>query len=88
MEEILLYLSVFCYLAGAGLLYSGINTGFYFTLSVGILIGIGLGATAISIPVSIVAKHFPLSNRTMAIGIVTSAGLLDIFYLLYLLVIH
>ena len=72
--NIAVFIGFLFYLAGAGLLYSGINTGFYFTLSVGVLIGIGLGATAISIPVSIVAKHFPLSNRTIAIGIVTSAG--------------
>ena len=36
--------------------------------------GIGLGATAISIPISIVAKHFPSSNRTIATGIVTAVG--------------
>ena len=40
----------------------------------GILIGIGLGATAVSIPVSVVSKHFPSSNRTIATGIVTAAG--------------
>ena len=33
-----------------------------------------LGGTAISIPCSVVAKHFPQSNRTAAIGIVTAAG--------------
>ena len=42
--------------------------------SLGILIGIGLGATAVSIPVSVVSKHFPSSNRTIATGIVTAAG--------------
>ena len=31
-------------------------------------------ATAISIPISIVAKHFPLNTRTIALGIVTAAG--------------
>ena len=72
--NIAVFIGFVFYLVGAFLLYAGINTGFYFTLSVGILIGIGLGATAISIPVSIVAKHFPLSNRTIATGIVTSAG--------------
>ena len=40
----------------------------------GILIGIGLGGTAISIPMSIVGKHFPLSNRTIAMSIVTAVG--------------
>ena len=72
--NIAVFIGFVFYLIGAILLYAGVNTGFYFTLSVGILIGIGLGATAISIPVSIVAKHFPLSNRTIATGIVTSAG--------------
>tara|TARA_B100000579_G_scaffold406385_1_gene392798 strand:+ start:116 stop:1336 length:1221 start_codon:yes stop_codon:yes gene_type:complete len=62
------------YLLGIYFLYSGPNTGSYFTISMGVLIGIGLGSTAISIPVSIVAKHFPASNRTIATGIVTAAG--------------
>ena len=62
------------YLLGIYLLYSGPNTGTFFTIDMGVLIGIGLGSTAISIPVSIVAKHFPSSTRTMATGIVTAAG--------------
>ncbi len=62
------------FLFGVLLFYLGFNTGYYFVLTIGILIGIGLGSTAISIPVSVVAKHFPESSRTIAIGIVTSAG--------------
>ena len=62
------------YLAGIYFLNYGPNTGSWFIFDIGILIGIGLGATAISIPVSIVAKHFPLNSRTMATGIVTAAG--------------
>ena len=62
------------YLVGVLLFYSGFNTGGYFTLTIGIMIGIGLGSTAIGIPVSVVAKHFPASNRTIATGIVTCAG--------------
>jgi len=62
------------YLTGVLIFYSGFNTGGYFTLTIGILIGIGLGSTAIGIPVSVVAKHFPASNRTIATGIVTCAG--------------
>jgi len=62
------------YLLGILLLYFGFNKGFYFIMNMGILIGIGLGATAVSIPVSVVSKHFPASNRTMASGIVTAAG--------------
>ena len=62
------------YIAGVYFLNYGPNTGSWFTFDIGILIGVGLGATAISIPVSIVAKHFPLNTRTIATGIVTSAG--------------
>ena len=40
----------------------------------GLLIGIGLGGTAISIPMSVVGKHFPLSTRTIAMSIVTAVG--------------
>ena len=69
-----IFIGFLFYLAGVYLFYAGFNTGFYFTLTIGILIGVGLGSTAISIPVAVVAKHFPISNRTIATGIVTSAG--------------
>tara|TARA_A100001011_G_scaffold332361_1_gene359397 strand:- start:3568 stop:4788 length:1221 start_codon:yes stop_codon:yes gene_type:complete len=62
------------YIVGVYLLYAGPNTGIYFQISLGVLIGIGCGGTAISIPMSIVGKHFPLSNRTIAMSIVTSVG--------------
>jgi len=62
------------YLAGIYFLNYGPNTGFWFTFDIGILIGIGLAATAITIPVSIVSKHFPLNTRTISIGVVTAAG--------------
>jgi len=55
-------------------LYAGPNTGLFFQLHLGILVGIGLGGTAISIPMSVVGKHFPLSNRTIAMSIVTAVG--------------
>ncbi len=62
------------YILGIYFLYSGPNTGIYFQISLGVLIGIGCGGTAISIPMSIVGKHFPLSNRTIAMSIVTAVG--------------
>ena len=62
------------YILGIYFLYSGPNTGFFFQIDLGILVGIGLGGTAISIPMSIVGKHFPLSNRTIAMSIVTAVG--------------
>ena len=74
-----IFIGFLFYLAGLLLFYSGLNTGYYFTLTIGLLIGIGLGGTAISIPVSVVAKHFPASNRTIATGIVTCAGSFGFF---------
>ena len=62
------------YILGVYFLYTGPNTGIYFQISLGVLIGIGCGGTAISIPMSIVGKHFPLSNRTIAMSIVTAVG--------------
>ena len=62
------------YILGIYFLYSGPNTGLFFQIDLGLLVGIGLGGTAISIPMSIVGKHFPLSNRTIAMSIVTAVG--------------
>ena len=62
------------FIAGVYFLYAGPNTGIFFQIDLGILVGIGLGGTAISIPMSIVGKHFPLSNRTIAMSIVTAVG--------------
>ncbi len=74
-----IFIGFLFYLAGLLLFYSGLNTGYFFTLTIGLFIGIGLGGTAISIPVSVVAKHFPASNRTIATGIVTCAGSFGFF---------
>ena len=72
--SVAIFIGFVFYLLGVLLFYSGYNTGGYFTLTIGVMIGIGLGSTAIGIPVSVVAKHFPASNRTIATGIVTCAG--------------
>ena len=72
--HIAVFIGFIFYLLGIVLLVSEYNTGLYFVTGIGVLIGIALGGTAISIPVSVVAKHFPASNRTAAIGIVTAAG--------------
>ena len=62
------------YILGVYFLYAGPNTGIYFQICLGVLVGIGCGGTAISIPMSMVGKHFPLSNRTIAMSIVTALG--------------
>ena len=72
--HIAVFIGFIFYLLGILLLVSEYNTGLYFVTGIGVLIGVALGGTAISIPVSVVAKHFPQSNRTAAIGIVTAAG--------------
>ncbi|MBN41866.1 MAG: MFS transporter [Chloroflexi bacterium] len=72
--RVAVFIGFLFYLAGIYFLNYGPNTGIWFTFDLGVLIGIGLAATAISIPVSIVSKHFPLNTRTIAIGIVTAAG--------------
>ena len=62
------------YILGIYFLQEGPNTGIFFQINLGLLIGIGCGGTAISIPMAVVGKHFPLSNRTIAMSIVTSVG--------------
>ncbi len=72
--NIAIFLGFLFFLLGILLFYFGFNTGIYFIYTIGVLIGVGLGSTAIGIPVSVVAKHFPASRRTIATGIVTCAG--------------
>ena len=67
------------YILGVYFLYAGPNTGIYFQICLGVLVGIGCGGTAISIPMSMVGKHFPLSNRTIAMSIVTAVGSFGFF---------
>tara|TARA_B100000989_G_scaffold67783_1_gene47132 strand:+ start:1238 stop:2458 length:1221 start_codon:yes stop_codon:yes gene_type:complete len=62
------------YISGIYFLFTGPNTGIFFQIDMGILVGIGLGGTAISIPMAVVGKHFPLSNRTIAMSLVTAFG--------------
>ena len=57
--NIAIFLGFLFFLLGVLLFYSGFNTGIYFIYTIGVLIGVGLGSTAIGIPVSVVAKHFP-----------------------------
>tara|TARA_B100000963_G_scaffold326969_1_gene314402 strand:- start:2932 stop:4167 length:1236 start_codon:yes stop_codon:yes gene_type:complete len=64
---------------GIYMLYSGPNTGIFFQLSLGVLVGIALGATAIAVPVSEVGKHFSNKNRTLATGMVTAAASVGYF---------
>ena len=64
---------------GIYMLYSGPNTGIFFQISLGVLVGTALGATAMSVPVSEVGKHFSNEKRTIATGIVTAAASVGYF---------
>ncbi len=64
---------------GIFFLYSGPNTGIFFQLSLGVLVGTALGATAMSVPVSEVGKHFSNEKRTLATGIVTASASVGYF---------
>jgi len=71
----------FCFLAlGIYLLYSGPNTGIFFQINLGLLIGIGLGGTAISVQIAEVGKHFSNKTRGMAIGIVVAMASIGYFF--------
>ena len=64
---------------GIYMLYSGPNTGIFFQISLGVLVGTALGATALAVPVSEVGKHFTDKNRTLATGLVTAAASVGYF---------
>ena len=66
---------------GIYLLYSGPNTGIFFQINLGLLIGIGLGGTAISVQIGEVGKHFPNKTRGLAIGIVVAMASIGYFFL-------
>ena len=54
------------YILGVYFLYAGPNTGMYFQISLGVLVGIGCGGTAISIPMSIAVSYTHLTLPTKA----------------------
>jgi len=65
---------------GVYLLYSGPNTGIFFQINLGLLVGIGLGGTAISVQIGEVGKHFPNKTRGLAIGIVVAMASIGYFF--------
>jgi len=65
---------------GIYLLYSGPNTGIFFQINLGLLVGIGLGGTAISVQIGEVGKHFPNKTRGLAIGIVVAIASIGYFF--------
>ena len=66
---------------GVGVLALGnnFNTGTWFQINLGLLVGIGLGGAAGTILAPVVTKHFPNQNRGKAAGYVTAFGGLGMF---------
>tara|TARA_A100001011_G_scaffold397123_1_gene497126 strand:+ start:1323 stop:2546 length:1224 start_codon:yes stop_codon:yes gene_type:complete len=73
------FLGFLIFALGIFFLYNGPNTGIFFQLSLGVLVGTALGATAMSVPVSEVGKHFSNEKRTLATGIVTASASVGYF---------
>ena len=67
------------YALGIFLLYSGPNTGIYFQINLGLLVGLGLGGTALSVQISAAGKHFSNKNRDMAVGIIVASASIGFF---------
>jgi len=64
----------------ASMAYS--TTGPEFTLSAGVLVGIGLSCTGFSPVFGVVGRAFPAAKRTLALGIASSAGSFGQFLML------
>jgi MFS family permease len=58
------------------------QTGWEFTLSAGLLVGVGLSCSGFSIVFGVVGRAFPPHKRTLALGIASSAGSFGQFLML------
>ena len=68
-----------CYAIGIFSLGNNLNTGLWFQLNLGMLVGVGLGACSGPMLAPLVTKHFPNENRSKAAGFVTAFGGLGMF---------
>jgi MFS family permease len=67
------------YLIGSYIVLTQPASNSIFLLSMGVVIGTALGATAVSVPVAAVGKYFSDKNRTIAVGIVTGSASIGFF---------
>ena len=68
-----------CYAIGIFSLGNNLNTGLWFQLNLGMMVGVGLGACSGPMLAPLVTKHFPNENRSKAAGFVTAFGGLGMF---------
>ena len=69
------------YIFGVYMLVQEPKNTFEFQISLGVLIGVALGGTAMSVPVAAVGKFFSNKNRTIATGLVTASASVGFFLL-------
>ena len=67
------------YAIGTFSLGNNLNTGLWFQLNLGLMVGVGLGACSGPMLAPLVTKHFPNENRSKAAGFVTAFGGLGMF---------
>ena len=67
------------YAVGIFSLGNNLNTGLWFQLNLGLMVGIGLGACSGPMLAPLATKHFPNENRSKAAGYVTAFGGLGMF---------
>jgi len=77
--NIITIFALILYGIGIFLLGNNFNTGAWFQINLGLLVGLGLAGAAGPIIASQVTKHFPNENRTKAAGLVTACGGLGMF---------
>jgi len=86
--HIAVFIGFIFYLLGILMLVSEYNTGLYFVTGIGVLIGVALGGTAISIPVSVVQNIFHNPIEQQQLVLLQQQGLSDILFLQYSHDIH
>tara|TARA_B100000700_G_scaffold117698_1_gene132399 strand:- start:15420 stop:16649 length:1230 start_codon:yes stop_codon:yes gene_type:complete len=67
------------YAIGIFSLGNNLNTGLWFQLNLGLMVGVGLGACSGPMLAPLATKHFPNENRSKAAGYVTAFGGLGMF---------
>ena len=67
------------YIIGSYIVLTQPASNSIFLVSMGVVIGIALGGTAVSVPVAAVGKYFSDKNRTISVGIVTGSASIGFF---------
>ena len=73
------FLGLIFYTLGCFALGNNFNTGLWFQVSLGLMVGIGLGARSGPMLAPLATKHFPNESRSKAAGFVTAFGGLGMF---------